>query len=133
MASIAIPLGVGYYSRAEAARLLGLSPSRLRRWVSGYTFWLASTGARRRREQDPVIETDLPAIDNAIALSFLELMQLRVVKAFVDRGAPLQRVRTAARRAREHFTTRHPFASLRVFMDERRHILAELNEEAPEL
>lgn len=130
MDAAVIPLGVGYYSRAEAARLLGLTPSRLRRWVSGYTFWLESADGRRRRDQRPVIPTDLPVIDGSIALSFVELMELRIVKACVDKGAPLQRVRSSALRAREYFGVRHPFASRRVFMDERHNIVAELNDEA---
>lgn len=131
MTADVVPLGVGYYRRVEAARLLGLSPPRLRRWVSGYTFWLESEqGRRRRREQDPVIGSDLPRVDGDIALSFLELMELRVAKALVDRGASLQRVREANLMLREHFGVRHPFASQPVYVDEKRHILVELNAEA---
>lgn len=112
--------GIGIYARADAARLLGMTPARLRRWVGGYTYWLkngSASGARRR--QPPVIRTDLPVIDETIALSFLELMELRVVKAIVDAGVSLQHVRAAARIASDHFRTDHPFASRRVFTDGR--------------
>lgn len=112
--------GIGIYARADAARLLGLTPARLRRWVGGYTYWLRdASDAKAKRRQPPVVKTDLPVIDNAIALSFLELMELRVVKAIVDGGISLQHVRRAAAIACTHFCTDHPFASRRVFTDGR--------------
>lgn len=112
--------GIGIYARADAARLLGMTPARLRRWVGGYTYWLKNgSTASARRHQPPVVRTDLPVIDEKIALSFLELMELRVVKAIVDAGISLQHVRVAARIASEYFHTDHPFASRRVFTDGR--------------
>lgn len=56
-------------------------------------------------------------IDDVVALSFVELIELRVIKAFTDKGLPLQRVRVAAERAIQLFQTLHPFASKRVFTD----------------
>ncbi len=132
MAEITIRPGIGIYSRPEAARLLGLTPSRLRRWVSGYTYWLNydQSDSRQRRRQPPVISTDIPAIDSFIALSFLELMELRVVKALIDKGVSLQHIRAAARLASERFSTEHPFASRRVFTDGRAIFSAISDEEA---
>ena len=114
-----IPLGVGIYTRAEASRLLRMTPSRLSRWVRGYTYWLRGGGDdQRRRDLPPVATTDLPVVDGAFALSFVELLELRVVKAFVDeKDISLQRVRIAALRASEQFDTPHPFASRRVYTD----------------
>lgn len=117
MTTLQIPPGTGVYYRAEAARLLRMTPSRLRRWVSGYTYWLRYQLQPKRRRQPPVVKTDLPELEGLVALSFLELMELRIVRAFVDRGVPLQRVRKAARLASIHFGTEHPFASRRVFTD----------------
>lgn len=112
--------GIGIYVRADAARLLRMSPARLRRWVGGYTYWLrGATATRARRRRPPVIKTDLPVIHDTVALSFLELMELRVVKAVVDAGVSLQHVRGAAQLAADHFDTDHPFASRRVFTDGR--------------
>lgn len=110
-------LGVGIYGRADAARLLRLTPQRLGRWVRGYTYWLKSGHAPRRTRPPPVVHTDLPTIDGIVALSFLELMELRVVRAFVEKGVPLQRVRAAARKIAELFGTEHPFAHRRVYTD----------------
>lgn len=119
MVDLAIRPGIGIYTRPEAARLLGMTPSRLRRWVSGYTYWLQDADGRLLRRRPSVINTDLPSLNDAVALSFLELMELRVVKAIVDKGVPLQRVRDRAKVAAERFGTEHPFASRRVFTDGR--------------
>ncbi|MGH7603364.1 MAG: DUF433 domain-containing protein [Gemmatimonadaceae bacterium] len=119
MTTSQVKLGVGIYSRTDAARLLGINPPRLRRWVSGYTYWLLATSTSEKRRKPPVIKTDLPPIQGAIALSFLELMELRVVKSIVDAGIPLQHVRRAAKWASDAFGTDHPFASQRVFTDGR--------------
>jgi uncharacterized protein (DUF433 family) len=110
-------LGVGIYSRAEAARLLHLAPQRLSRWVRGYTYWLKAGGTPRRTKQPPVVRTDLPTIEGTVALSFLELMELRIVKTFVMKRVPLQRVRVAARRIADMYGTAHPFAHRRVYTD----------------
>lgn len=125
-----IRFGTGIYARPDAARLLGMTPERLRRWVGGYTYWLRERGTegRQRRRQRPVVHTELPAIGSAIALSFLELMELRVVKAIVDEGVSLQHIRAAAQLAAERFHTRHPFASRRVFTDGR-HIFSAVSDD----
>jgi uncharacterized protein (DUF433 family) len=113
-----IPLGVGFYSRAEAARLLKVNPTRLNRWIRGYTYKLRQEGESYiKRQKNPVVHVFLPAIEGVLALSFVELIELRVIKAFTDKGLPLQRVRVAAERAIELFGTVHPFASKRVFTD----------------
>lgn len=115
-----VPLGVGIYSRAEASRLLGMTAQRISRWVCGYRYSWTLDGAVQRARQPPVIKTDLPRLDSALAISFLELMELRVVKAFIDLGVPLQTVRVAWDHARAAFRTEHPFANRRVYVDEGR-------------
>jgi uncharacterized protein (DUF433 family) len=127
-----IRVGTGIYARAEAARLLKVTPSRLRRWVQGYTYWYASHGKRREGSQPPVVQPDLPTIRGTIALSFIELMELRVVRALVGRGLSLQHVRRAANLASSDFGTTHPFAVRRVFTDGRS-IFATLAADLPDL
>ena len=114
-----VPVGIGIYSRPEAAHLLHVTASRLRRWVSGYTYQIRDSerAAPRRGTVRPVIRSDLPTLRGVVALSFVELMELRVVKALVDRGLSLQHVRRAAAVAAETFHTAHPFASRRVYTD----------------
>ena len=108
-------LGVGFYIRAEAARLLKVHPARLNRWVHGYTYRIREESRGIKRYQRPIVRVDLPTLDKITALSFVELMELRVVKSFIDRGISLQRVRIAGERAMKLFGTPHPFATRRVF------------------
>ena len=112
-----IPLGIGIYYPAEAARFLRIQPAKLRRWVNGYTYWLAGSAAPRRRHQPPVTHTDLPPLGRAHALSFLELMELRVVIGLREQGLSLQEIRAAATLARRVLQSTHPFAAHRVFTD----------------
>ena len=101
-------LGIGIYTHPEAAHLLRMTPSRLRRWVNGYTYWLSRESSDVRRARPPVLrKSDLPIIHNAVALSFLELMELRVIRSLVDElGVPLQTVRKKALLAQRIFKTR---------------------------
>lgn len=75
-----------------------------------------------------MVTHDLPVIAGSVALSFLELMELRVVKSFIDEGVSLQTVRVAARVAAQLFGTKHPFAAKRLFTDGRR-IFSTLSED----
>ena len=119
------PLGVGFYTRADAAHLLRMRLDRVNRWVRGYSYSWTVAATKRRGRQPPVIKTDLPLLDDALTLSFLELMELRVVKEFLDQRIPLQTVRVAWRHAAQAFQTQHPFAHHRVFLD-RGHIFVAL-------
>lgn len=113
-------LDLGIYTRADAARLLGVTPTRLSRWVAGYTYYLKAVSSPVKvRHRPPLITTELPAVRDKIALSFVELMELRVVKALVKSGIPLQRVRIAGEILSQNLQIRHPFASRRVFSDGR--------------
>ena len=58
-----------------------MTPSRLRRWVNGYTYRLDRESSDVLRARPPVLQkSDLPDIRGATALSFLELMELRVIR-----------------------------------------------------
>jgi uncharacterized protein (DUF433 family) len=128
-----IPLGIGIYSRAEAARLIGVSQSRLRRWVGGYRYWSRYWEEPQLRERPPVIDTDLPVIEDSVALSFYELMELRVVKGLIDQGISLQRVRQTAALCAREFQTQHPFASRRVYTDGTRVYAALSRDDVPDV
>lgn len=110
-------LGLGIYYPAEGARFLSVPAGSLRRWARGYTFW---TPGRERHSSKPVTRPDLPVIRGQRALSFLELMELRVVATLRRKGLSLQQIREAARIARQVLNTKHPFASRRIFTDRKR-------------
>ena len=123
MPSQSVPLGTGIYYPAEAARLISIRPDRLRRWVRGYTYWTHDARRGRKHSRPPILSRarrgrggDLPVIDRAIALSFLELMELRIVRELVDDHlVPLQKVRKFADQLKAQFDTKYPFASRQVF------------------
>jgi uncharacterized protein (DUF433 family) len=111
-------LGIGIYYPAEGARYLRVPAYSLRRWAQGYTYW--ADDHRLRLKSGPVIKSDLPVIGKQRALSFLELMELRIVARLRSKGLSLQHIRMAASVAREVLGTKHPFATRKVFTDRRR-------------
>jgi len=117
-------LGVGIYSRVEAGRLLSLHAGRVGSWVRGYRYTWGPKEKRRHGEQPAVIRTDIPIIDGSLAISFLELVELFVVKQFRDKSIPLQTVRVAWNHAARAFRTLHPFANRRAFTDRGRIFMA---------
>lgn len=92
-------LGVGLYSLAEAARLVGASPSRVWKWVS----------------QGGIVPRYLPPQEKT--LTFAELMEVMFIKMFRDEGVTLQTIRKASRAAAIKFETDYPFAVKRFDTD----------------
>ena len=99
------------YEPAEVARLVGLTPSRVRRWLFGYHFRVGTD--RRERKQVPVIRRD--SRGKYRYASFLDLIELLSVKSFLDKGFSLQRVRRACDEAASVLQVDHPFARRRFF------------------
>jgi len=120
-------LGVGLYTVPEAWRLTGIPQARLRRWLRGYTYRRGETSAASA----PVWRRQLPEIDGALGLGFLDLMEARFVDAFRKAAVPWRVIRLCAERARELVGTDHPFSSQR-FRTDGRTIFAESIDEAGE-
>ena len=97
------------YPVAEAGRLVGLTATRVRRWLSGYGYTYGDTV----RHQPPVLQRRGAAGSYA---SFLDLVDLLFVKRFLDYGISLQRVRLALDEAHGILGTRH-FARQTFFTD----------------
>ena len=104
-------LSVGLYTPVEVSYLLGIPSSTVRNWLEGYSFPLARHFLSRK---PPLFLPALPKVKGRLALTFVDLVQLRVVRAFREAGAPLQRIRMAAQFAGEVFGTSHPLAHLRL-------------------
>jgi hypothetical protein len=114
-------IGGGVYSLPEAARLTGIPPQRIRRWIEGYTF--VSSG--RRRRSAPVVHSDIGRATGQLALTFSDLIEVRFLEAFLQYGVSWHSVRIAATRARELLQRPHPFSS-RVFKTDGKDILTEI-------
>jgi uncharacterized protein (DUF433 family)/DNA-binding transcriptional MerR regulator len=103
-------LVIGLYPPAEVSHLLGIPISTVHRWIEGYSYPLAR---HFRAKKPPVFVPALPRLEGRLTLTFLDLVQLRVVRAFREAGVPLQRIRVAGETAGDLFGTSHPLAHLR--------------------
>jgi uncharacterized protein (DUF433 family) len=100
-------LGLGAYSPPEAARLLKISPRKVRRWAAGYDF-KGRAGALRFSE--PIIRADREPSAGFIELTFLDLIEMLFVRDFLALGVSMQTIRKASETAAEILgVERHPF------------------------
>lgn len=105
-------LDVGIYTVPEAARLTGVSESRIRRWLKGYH------SHRRNKNYSALWRPQLPQIGKRSALSFLDLIEIKFVGAFLDRGLSwpvIHKVREKAARMAPGVS--HPFCTRQFFTD----------------
>lgn|SRR5208282_4788376 len=107
-------IGSGLYTVADASRLTKVSRGRIRRWMKGYSFW--SRG--EVRSSPPVFQGELGrGEDEAIVLSFKDLIEIRYVHAFLEVGVSWKTLRDAHEKAAALMKTKHPFATRRFDSD----------------
>lgn len=92
-------MNIGAYALPEAARIVRIRPERLRAWVRGRASW----SGKLVTSYGPVFES---ASD---ALTFPDLLELRVVKALLGHGATLGKIRIAHDRLSTILETPYPF------------------------
>jgi transposase-like protein len=102
----------GLYNVAEAARLVGMSPTTFSTWAHGYER-RPPGGASVR--SGPVITTVPDAGDRQIP--FIGLVEATVVQAFRQTGLPLQRIRRALGVLAQEGELPHALASRRLYSD----------------
>jgi uncharacterized protein (DUF433 family) len=118
------PLGIGYYTTAEASRLLQIPARNVRRWLGGYGY----TSQDIRRFVAPLWQPELPAANDHIELSFRDLIELRFVQAFIDAGVGLKSIRNCLDYARALTNHSHPFSTRRFRTDGKTIFLESLRE-----
>jgi uncharacterized protein (DUF433 family) len=118
-------LGVGIYTIPEAVRLTGVSGVSIRRWLWGYQNKSAQGGFSRH---EPLWASQIPTIDDARALGFRDLIELKLVAHFRERGISLQSIRRTIQRATELLSQSYPLSSVR-FKTKGGSIFAEVLEE----
>ena len=101
-------LGVGLYSIAEAARLVGVPPSAISDWAD------PEEGIVQRR-LDPSEKT----------ITFVELIELRFIQAFRKDGVSIPTIKRIATAASDRLKTDYPFGA-NAFRDECKSILASI-------
>ena len=91
-------LGRGIYSTADAARLTGLTRSKVDRWAFGY------------RGYSGIVDPDLPSVGPYRSISFLTLMELYLMRRLQDKGIAAEKFRVAALEVAKATGIEHPFA-----------------------
>jgi uncharacterized protein (DUF433 family)/DNA-binding transcriptional MerR regulator len=102
-----VPLGIGYYTVPEAARLLSMPSRNINRWLGGYKY----DAEGRTITMPPLWLPELPAYEGHLELGFRDLIELRFVKAFLDAGLGLKTIRNCLEYARECVNDDRPFST----------------------
>ena len=107
-------LNVGIYTIPEASRLTGVSRERIRRWLKGYRSNL------RGKSYAPLWQPQLPQIEGKLALSFLDLIEVKFVGAFLDQGVSWPMIHKVREKAGELYPeVSHPFCTRQFVTDGR--------------
>ncbi len=104
-------IGMGLYTPAEAGRLLGITASRITRWLRGHTI--------EDTHYPPLWEPQLDLGEDGLFLGFRDLQEVRVAAAFIGQGLSAQRVRRAIDLGRETIGDQHPLSTARFRTDGR--------------
>lgn len=116
-------IGRGVYTLAEASLLTGVNRHRISRWARGYTFVY-----RGKRQTMPAIIGREPDSTASPILTFADLIEIRFLDAFRQKGVNTKALRIASQRAKELLGRHHPF-STQIFRSDGRTVLAEITKE----
>jgi len=97
--------GLGAYTVPEAARLLKMTPTRLRRWLYGYDYegGEGTQPALWNPQYDPAVDGHL--------IGFRDLVEARIIDGLRRAGFGLQTIRLCIASAREILGDEHPFST----------------------
>lgn len=115
--------GRGFYTPVEAARLLQIPSSKVRRWAAGYEF----KDGRQLRFSEPIIRREISDDAGFLELTFLDVIEMLFIKRFLSQGVTLHMIRLASRRAADLYETTHPFCDKK-FQTDGFTIFARLND-----
>ena len=101
-------LGHGIYGLPEAARLTRLNAQRVREWFQGRP---------RDEARKPVFRSDYQSVGGDRAISFYDLIELKVAGQLRDRGVALQSLRKVHKQLQADLRTGHPFCRKEVLTD----------------
>lgn len=110
-------IGTGIYSLHQASRLVGVEPRSVRRWLQGYV--RQNKGDKIRSE--PPWNTQLK--DEGLpdeVIGFRDLLELRMVAAFVKHGVDLKVIRATVDEAGRNFGASYPLTNQKFLTDGKR-------------
>jgi uncharacterized protein (DUF433 family) len=117
-------IGQGIYSIPDVSRLTSIDSRKIARWVRGYEYHnRTGSGA-----VEPVFGSDYDSVNGKVALSFLDMVEIRFVDAFRRHGVSWRAIRIASMKAAELLKCGHPF-SMRKFLTDGRTIIARIAHE----
>jgi hypothetical protein len=120
-----IPLGIGYYTAAEAARLLKTSPRNVNRWLGGYSY---KDSDGETVQAAPLWRPQLPKLGDQLEIGFRDLIELRFVLAFLKRSVGLNVIRRCLENARAIIGVDYPLSTHRFRTDGKGIFLESLRE-----
>lgn len=109
-------IGIGLYTFSEAAQLTGVNARTIRRWVSGYSY----RAEGERRKVSPMLQSKPVELQGDLCVSFLDLIEVRLVQAFRDEGVSWPKLREVYSIAADVVDSDHPFATRQFRTDGRR-------------
>lgn len=104
-------VGIGLYTAIEAQRLLGVSASKIRRWLSGHE--------RKGVQYDPLWTPQVNLKDDRVYLGFRDLMEVRAANQFILAGVSPHAVRRAIEVAQDYVDEERPLSTTRFKTDGR--------------
>ncbi len=119
----AIPLGIGYYTTPEAARLLEMPARTINRWLSGYIYM----DRGKRTTMEPLWTPQLPRFDTHLELGFRDLIELRLLMPFIKAGPRFEDHSSLLNYARDCVDDERLFSTRRFRTDGRTIFLDTLN------
>lgn len=110
-------IGTGIYPLHQAARLVGAEPRALRRWVQGYSRKYKGESVR----SEPLWATQLKDAElPEEVIGFRDLLELRMVAAFVRHGVGLKVIRATVDAASKNFGQDYPLTNQQFLTDGKR-------------
>ncbi len=119
-------VGSGVYTYPDLIRLTGMTRARIKGLVDGHI--------RRDKRQIPVINKRSFIFQDKEYFSFLDLIEIKFIKHFLDQGVPRNNIIIAYNKLKEEFKKEHPFATKfvanntnNIFMDNNKELVSSLD------
>lgn len=119
-------VGRGVYTYPDIIRIVGISRSRIKGLVDGHT--------KQNKTKTPVITKRSFIFENKEYFSFLDLIEIKFIKHFLDQGVPRKNIIQAYNKIKEELKKEHPFATKfvanvthNIFMDNNRDLVSSLD------
>ena len=110
--------GIGIYSLTEAARLIQFDRRTINRWLFGYDHAHQTEVGLKQSHSDPLWHPQYASLHlKEKIVGFRDLLELRIVREFVNHGVPLIVIRKCMARAKEIFDLEYPLTTKRFTTD----------------